>query len=182
MHGIQRCQMIGEFAVDLDARQRHATQSPQHHLRRRLRRLPSRLSRIDAGERGACVPQIAPHDELHQHQHAQRDAQQADQPDDPMVVPQKQWRQRQGATFQPPEALFDQVLAAIRGDALGQADLLGGVVGRIDAPAQALRGVTLSRIKSDGKLIYNLTPLNAVQKRILSLMEVPLESYDGLVT
>ena len=46
----------------------------------------------------------------------------------------------------------------------------------------ALRGVTLSRIKSDGKLMYHLTPLNAVQKRILSLMEVPLESYDGLVT
>ena len=46
----------------------------------------------------------------------------------------------------------------------------------------ALRGVTLSRIKSDGQLIYHLTPLNAVQKRILSLMEVPLESYDGLVT
>jgi len=46
----------------------------------------------------------------------------------------------------------------------------------------ALRGVTLSRIKSDGKLIYHLTPLNAIQKRILSLMEVPLESYDGLIT
>jgi transposase len=46
----------------------------------------------------------------------------------------------------------------------------------------ALRGVTLSRIKSDGKLMYHLTPLNAVQKRILSLMEVPLESYDELVT
>jgi hypothetical protein len=46
----------------------------------------------------------------------------------------------------------------------------------------ALRGVTLSRIKSDGKLIDHLTPLHAVQKRILSLMEVPLESYDGLVT
>ena len=46
----------------------------------------------------------------------------------------------------------------------------------------ALRGVTLSRLKSDGKLMYHLTPLNAVQKRILSLMEVPLESYDRLVT
>jgi transposase len=46
----------------------------------------------------------------------------------------------------------------------------------------ALRGVTLSRITSAGKLIYHLTPLNAVQKRILSLMEVPLESYGGLVT
>jgi hypothetical protein len=46
----------------------------------------------------------------------------------------------------------------------------------------ALRGVTLSRIKSDGKRMYHLTPLHAVQKRILSLMEVPLESYDGLVT
>ena len=46
----------------------------------------------------------------------------------------------------------------------------------------ALRGVTLSRITIDGKLLYHLTPLNAVQKRILALMEVPLESYDGLVT
>ncbi len=46
----------------------------------------------------------------------------------------------------------------------------------------AFRGVTLSRIKIDGKLHDHLTPLNAVQKRILALMEVPLESYDGLVT
>ena len=47
---------------------------------------------------------------------------------------------------------------------------------------QAFRGVTLSRIKIDGKLLYHLTPLNAVQKRILALMEVPLESSYGLVT
>ena len=46
----------------------------------------------------------------------------------------------------------------------------------------ALRGVTLARITIDGKRIYHLTPLNAVQKRILTLMEVPLESYDRLVT
>jgi len=46
----------------------------------------------------------------------------------------------------------------------------------------ALRGVTLSRITIDGKRIYHLTPLNAVQKRILVLMEVPLEIYNGLVT
>jgi len=46
----------------------------------------------------------------------------------------------------------------------------------------ALRGVTLSRITIDSKPLYHLTPLNAVQKRILILMEVPLELYDGLVT
>jgi hypothetical protein len=46
----------------------------------------------------------------------------------------------------------------------------------------ACRGVTLSRIKIDGKLHEHLTPLNAVQKRILALMEVPRESYDKLVT
>jgi len=46
----------------------------------------------------------------------------------------------------------------------------------------ALRGVTLSRIKIDGKRHEHLTPLNAVQKRILALMEVPRESYDKLVT
>ena len=46
----------------------------------------------------------------------------------------------------------------------------------------ALRGVTLSRITIDGKSIYHLTPLNAVQKRILVLMEVSLAIYDGLVT
>jgi transposase len=47
---------------------------------------------------------------------------------------------------------------------------------------QAFRGVTLSCIKIDGKLHDYLTPLNDVQKRILELMEVPPESYDGLVT
>ena len=46
----------------------------------------------------------------------------------------------------------------------------------------AFRGVTLSRIKIDGKLHEHLTPLNAVQKRILALIEVPRESYDQLVT
>jgi transposase len=46
----------------------------------------------------------------------------------------------------------------------------------------ALRGVTLSHITIDGKPVYHLTPLNAVQKRILVLMEVPREIYDGLVT
>ncbi|HEY5871060.1 MAG TPA: hypothetical protein VI542_36740 [Candidatus Tectomicrobia bacterium] len=45
-----------------------------------------------------------------------------------------------------------------------------------------LRGVTLSRIKIDGQHLYHLTPLNTVQKRILTLLEVPLESYYGLVT
>ena len=44
------------------------------------------------------------------------------------------------------------------------------------------RGVTLSHIKIEGKLHEHLTPLNAVQKRILALMEIPLESYDELVT
>ena len=44
------------------------------------------------------------------------------------------------------------------------------------------RGVTLSHIKIEGKLHEHLTPLNAVQKRILALMEVSLETYDGLVT
>src|SRR6266850_1077726 len=46
----------------------------------------------------------------------------------------------------------------------------------------ALRGVTLSRMTIDGKRFYYLTPLNAVQKRILVLMEVPLAIYDRLVT
>jgi len=46
----------------------------------------------------------------------------------------------------------------------------------------ALRGVTLSRLTIDGKPLSHLTPLHAVHKRILILMEVPLESYDGLVT
>jgi transposase len=46
----------------------------------------------------------------------------------------------------------------------------------------AFRGVTLSRLKVNGKLIYHLTPLNTVQRRILALMEVPLDIYAGLVT
>jgi transposase len=46
----------------------------------------------------------------------------------------------------------------------------------------ALRGVTRSRITINGKHLYPLTPLHAVQKRILVLMAVPLAIYDGLVT
>jgi transposase len=46
----------------------------------------------------------------------------------------------------------------------------------------AFRGVTLSRLNIDGKLHEHQTPLNAVQKRILTLMEVPRESYDKLIT
>jgi hypothetical protein len=46
----------------------------------------------------------------------------------------------------------------------------------------AFRGVTLSRIKVNGQLIYHLTPLNTVQRCILALMEVPLGIYAGLVT
>jgi transposase len=46
----------------------------------------------------------------------------------------------------------------------------------------AFRGVTLSCIKIEGTLHEYLTPLNGVQKHILALMEVQLESYAGLVT
>ncbi len=45
----------------------------------------------------------------------------------------------------------------------------------------ALRGVTLSRITIDGRLLYPLTPLHTVQKRLLALMEVSLESDGELV-
>lgn len=47
---------------------------------------------------------------------------------------------------------------------------------------RAFRGLTLSRIIIDGKPHDHLTPLNKVQKRILELMELPLEIYSGLVT
>jgi transposase len=46
----------------------------------------------------------------------------------------------------------------------------------------AFRGVTRSRIKINGTLHEYLTPVNDGQKRILALMAVPLEIYDGLVT
>ena len=46
----------------------------------------------------------------------------------------------------------------------------------------AFCGVTLARIRIDGKLQAYLPPLSGVQKRRLTLMEVPLESYHGLVT
>jgi len=47
---------------------------------------------------------------------------------------------------------------------------------------RSFRGLTLSRITIDGKPHDYLTPLNEVQKRILKLMELPLETYSGLVT
>jgi transposase len=47
---------------------------------------------------------------------------------------------------------------------------------------RAFRGLTLSRIRVNGQAQDHLTPLNGTQKRILKLMEVPLESYSCLVT
>ncbi len=46
----------------------------------------------------------------------------------------------------------------------------------------ALRGVTRSRLTIDGTRLSQLTPLTPVHKRLLARMEVPLESYGGLVT
>jgi transposase len=46
----------------------------------------------------------------------------------------------------------------------------------------ARRGVPLSRLTINGNRMDHLTPLHAVQKRILALMEVSLEIYHGLVT
>ncbi len=63
-----------------------------------------------------------------------------------------------------------------------------GQPGRQTAPPppemlwSALRGVTLSWRTIDGTLHEHLTPLHAVQKRLLALMEVPPESYGTLVT
>ena len=47
---------------------------------------------------------------------------------------------------------------------------------------RAFRGVTLSRITLNGKTYDHLTPLNAVQQRILELLEMPPGIYDGIVT
>ena len=44
------------------------------------------------------------------------------------------------------------------------------------------RGITLSRIILQGKTYDHLTPLNETQKRILELLEMPLDIYDKLVT
>jgi hypothetical protein len=46
----------------------------------------------------------------------------------------------------------------------------------------AFRGVPLARLKIDGTLHEHLTPLHAGHKRLLALMEVPLERSDKLVT
>ena len=47
---------------------------------------------------------------------------------------------------------------------------------------RAFRGLMLSRIIIDGKPQDYLTPLNKVQKRILELMELPPDTYSGLMT
>ena len=47
---------------------------------------------------------------------------------------------------------------------------------------RAFRGVTLSRIRLHGRSYDHMTPLNAVQQRILELLEMPPDIYDGIVT
>ena len=47
---------------------------------------------------------------------------------------------------------------------------------------RAFRGVTLSRIRLHGRSDDHMTPLNAVQQRLLELWEMPPDIYDGIVT
>ena len=103
--------------------------------------MSARLSRIDAFERRPLFLQVLPRDKLHQYQDAQGDAQQEDQPDDPMLVSQVEWGERQHTAFQSPHALLDQVFASIGGDDLLEAHRLPVVIGRVDAPAQAPHGL-----------------------------------------
>ena len=130
-----------ECAVALSMRQRHTAHRRPQHLRRRRCRLPSWLPWREACACRTCVLQRAPHDAWYPPHPTQGDTPQGAQPDHPMCVLQTQRRQRQRAPVQPSEALGDQGLAARRRAPLGQAPLLNGVMGRIDAPAQAPPGV-----------------------------------------
>jgi hypothetical protein len=137
---MQRRQVIIRFARKFDTRQRYATKCPQQHLHRRLRRLPTGRPRLEAFESGSGLLQGAPPDELHQPQHAQREAQQGDQADHAVFVLQVPRLKRQRASFQPPEPVLNQLVTAIGGHGLLKAPLCGTVMDRIHAPAQARRG------------------------------------------
>src|SRR5882724_13578330 len=93
-------------------------------------------SRIDAFERRPLFLQVLTRDKLPQYQDAQGDAQQEDHPDDPMLVSQGEWGERQRTAFQSPHALRDQVCAPIGDDVL-EAHRLPVVIGGVDAPAQS---------------------------------------------
>ena len=127
--------MFIRFSVDCNPRQCDPAKHVQHHLRRWTHGLSAGLAGVDAFERRSFSLQILPRDKLHQHQHAQGDAQQADQPDDPLLTLQVEWRERQRATFLSPNALLDQVFAPIGGDHLLEAHRLLVVIGRVNAPA-----------------------------------------------
>src|SRR6266702_2422324 len=86
LHVLEWCHVIESVAVDCDLRQRQAVKGAEHHLCRRTRSLASGLSWIDTFEGCALVCEVAADHELHQHQHAQRYGQQADQPNDPMCI------------------------------------------------------------------------------------------------
>jgi hypothetical protein len=47
---------------------------------------------------------------------------------------------------------------------------------------RTLRGVTLSSMTVNGPSFLPLTPLNAVQQRLLALLELPLETFSRIVT
>ena len=98
------------FAVDRNPRPCDPTKRGQQHLRRWTCGLSARLSGVEAFECRAFFLQILPRDKLHQHQHAQGDAQQEDQPNDPMLTFQVEWRERQRAPFQSPGDVLIQLI------------------------------------------------------------------------
>jgi len=80
-------------------------------------------------------------DKLPQGEDAQGDAPQAEPPDDPRLGSQGQWGERQRTAWQAPHALLDQGCASRGGDAGREAPRRPGVIGRVDAPAQAPHGL-----------------------------------------
>jgi len=129
------------FAIDRHPRQGDPAKRRQHHLRRWTCGLSARLSGGEACECRAVFLQMLPRDTLHQPQHAQGDAQQEEQPDDPRLTWQGEWRERQRAPFQAPHALLDQVFAPRSGDHLREVQRLLVVIGRVNAPASAPHGL-----------------------------------------
>ena len=174
LHAREGRQMTAPTAAFADDGQRQALKGLQQAFSRRVSGRPLRVADVQPGQRGLGHGQAPADPKLQQRQHPQPDGQQADQPGRMVVPLQIHRRQRQGPPFQAAHRPLDQVLVAVRQDGLLQGQLLRGLGGDIDPPAQLAhrRGHGLL-VEADGHLAVPLQPHGGVPAAIAPQRALP---------
>jgi hypothetical protein len=113
----------------------------QQAFRRRMRRRPLRIARIQSAQRRTFLGQLPPHHKLKPRQDAQGERQQANQTCGMIVALDIHGRARQGFALQTSKVALYQILVAIGLHCLGQREPVCRVVRGVHPPAPLLTGI-----------------------------------------